>query len=250
MRVDVAENKTIIFLPNLQIFCFFFVKSTFVIKSNHSLSNQLTRQRYGFLNPVQEMAQATGLPHNIWPSSPPLQHLCRDSDFAFKGESTYTPSVLNHLACHPKIIEAIKILPVAQVLGQAILMRPVEGITTMTTIAEAAIAIFGPELAGLLWIILQILEIGTDPSPSTYSYTFRTEIPYVQWLNQQEREREFVQRQRPTLPKFIGSSSKEQSQLNAQFATIKEQNDEILRLLRDQKSVETHSSQYFDVKYE
>lgn len=116
-----------------------------------------------FKGVMQQMAESTGLPKGAWPTRPPRQHVTSATRFRHmptdSGEPEHT--FLDYdmgLTIPEMIVGAVKDLPVAHVIGQSVLVRLPSGVTTMTTIAEAACGIFGSDLAELLWMILQALK--------------------------------------------------------------------------------------------
>ncbi|KAL9607641.1 MAG: hypothetical protein Q9167_007464 [Letrouitia subvulpina] len=134
---------------------------------------------------VEKMASITGLPKEIWPSPAPLQHVSRRLHFKLDELGTVLSKCkdkigVEGLRCHPKTLQAIEKLPAAHVIGQSVLMRLSFGVTTMTTIAEAACATFGSGLAELLWVILQVLERSMRPPNNVrekqYFYLWDDEI--------------------------------------------------------------------------
>ena len=138
---------------------------------------------------LQEMADKTGLPSEIWPSPAPLQRVSRRLLFRLDGKTIERGPPFDEndaLPYHPNTVQAVEKLPAAHVLGQAVLTRLSSGVTTMTTIAEAVCATFGSELAELLWVIIQILEIYMRPPHGRheweqYSYRWYEDITQQQY---------------------------------------------------------------------
>ena len=203
---------------------------------------------------VQEMAEATGLPKDIWPSPPPLQNLSNVSHWDLDQTPATHEVPLGErkgLHYHPQTVMAVEKLSAAHVLGQAVLVRPSFGVTTMTTIAEAACATFGPDLAELLWVILQVLERSMR-SPEyefharkfkyRWKRNFSDQSVQMETLMQENRKRDFKKIERSEATSLRKKRKGEdletpasklvrqqQDELSAQFAVIRKQNNEILR---------------------
>ncbi|KAG8526585.1 uncharacterized protein KY384_008786 [Bacidia gigantensis] len=71
----------------------------------------------------------------------------------------HAPLAFGNITVPPRVILQLKSLPAPHLVGQAVLLRTAQGLTTMVTIAEAALTTLGEDLSALLWIILKVLEI-------------------------------------------------------------------------------------------
>ena len=207
-----------------------------------------------FKGVIQDMAEITGLPNEIWPSPAPLQHVSRRLHFRLDRNSFQQGRQWdenNGLRYHPNIVQAIEKLPAAHVIGQAVLTRLLSGVTTMTTIAEAACATFGSGLAELLWVIVQTLEKYMRPphgahEKGTYRYRWSEEITHqehqlrVQREERNERDRRqerdrgifrYLDGRDAKLRPILESIGKRQDEMAARLDDITRQNNELLRLL-------------------
>jgi hypothetical protein len=115
-------------------------------------------------NPIRDMVKATVLPQQIWPSrarlsTPKLQ----GRGYTLSGDylphvGDFDAPYWDWIRIHEKTIAALQHLPAAQVLGQATLVRTPTQLTAMISIAEAASASMAQEYCQLLWVMVKLIE--------------------------------------------------------------------------------------------
>ena len=153
----------------------------------------------GFKGIARSVVNATGLPSRLWPSPPPLQQFINseqrvefDLDERTSSERDFSTAYFEWIQLHESIVAAISHLPSAHVLGQGVLLRTTPELTTMVSVAEAAVILFGDDFSDLLWILVQVVErelrADSQNAPAGYNTLWwKEEISLAEHLQREER---------------------------------------------------------------
>jgi hypothetical protein len=159
------------------------------------------------------------------------------------GDHFKDRDVYNWIPIHSRTISDLKMLPASHVLGQAVLVRTIGGLTAMVSIAEAAQILLDKPQSDLLWILTSEIErqLKADSTDSTLKYSSisaQKEVAVAELLRRElekeKHERETEQREREA-ERLEREEERREREAERRHESRREEKDRWLREEREER---------------